>query len=206
MIHIKELKVSSAGRLQLTHHDLYILLFWILRQIQKVDDNNDQNIRRSLSVFSNCISLLHNTNDRKNNENKNLQVGKRDRKTRSREKENREQRGKLTHKSRPCRVCGHRVPQMLQPRLPPRERVGVVAAGAVDTVDVQVPYFRGVDCDGDLVHLGRSRADRTALRHLRHLRPRGNSRAARRRHTETTGKREKKLVRIIDRMYSRTCV
>lgn len=82
---------------------------------------------------------------------------------------------------------------MLQPRLPPRERVGVVAAGAVDTGDVQVPYFRGVDCDGDLVHLGRSRADRTALRHLRHLRPRGNSRAARRRHTETTRKREKKI-------------
>lgn len=55
-----------------------------------MDDNNDKNIRRLLSVFSNYISLLHNTNERKDNENKNLQAGKRDRKMRRREKENRE--------------------------------------------------------------------------------------------------------------------
>lgn len=97
-------------------------------------------------------------------------------------------RNELTRRSHPCLVCGHRVPRMLQPRPPPRERVGVAVVGAVDTEGVQAPYPRGVDCDGGREHPGRSRVDRTALHHLLHLRPRDNSSAALRRHTERKGK------------------
>lgn len=93
---------------------------------------------------------------------------------------------------------------MLQPRLPPRVRVGVVVAEVVGIGGVLAPYRRGVDCDVGPVRLGRSRADRTALRHRRHLRPRGNPRAARHRHTETTTKqKKKKLAWIIDRRSQR---
>lgn len=73
---------------------------------------------------------------------------------------------------------------MLQPRPPPRERVGVAVAGAVDTEGARAPCPRGGDCDGGQVHPGRSRVDRTALHHLLHLRPRDNSSAALHRHTE----------------------
>lgn len=73
---------------------------------------------------------------------------------------------------------------MLQPRPPPRERVGVAVAGAVDTEGARAPCPRGGDCDGGQEHPGRSRVDRTALHHLLHLRPRDNSSAALHRHTE----------------------
>lgn len=66
-------------------------------------------------------------------------------------------------------------------------------AGAEGTGGELVPYPRGADCGGGPGHPGRSRVDRTALHHRHHLRPRGNSRAARHRHTETDINRRKKI-------------
>lgn len=58
-----------------------------------------------------------------------------------------------------------------------------MAAEAVDTGGEPVPYYQGVDCDGDRERRGHYRVDRTALRLHRHHRPRGNPRAARHRRT-----------------------
>lgn len=89
----------------------------------------------------------------------------------------------LTRIWRPCRACEHPVPRRLRPQLPPRERAGAAGAGAVGTGGEPDPFPRGVDCDEDRERHGHYHVGRIVLRHHRHLRPRGNPRAARHRRT-----------------------
>lgn len=89
----------------------------------------------------------------------------------------------LTHKWRPCHVCGRRVQRTQRPLQPQPKRAAGVEVEVVDTEDVRGPFHRGGDYGGGPVPPGHCHGGHKYPR-LHPRWPQGIPRAGRRRRTE----------------------